>query len=137
MASETLDDGPVQAHITPAKVYVGIFAALIVLTLLMVKIPSCDCGAVTTVAGVVIATLQASLVTAFFMHLSHGRVFNTLTLLAAFFLLGIFLLLTHEDLANRGRVSADNGTRILPRTGEWAPGGMSSADRLPPKAPAP
>ena len=129
------DDGRVHVHIAPARFYWGIFVALVILTGITVKVSDYDFGSANTVIAILIATMKASLVAAFFMHLRHDKLFNTFAFLSAFLFLGIFLLLTSDDLFKRGRTDDAYGTRIFPRSGEVAPGGFPSAMVVPSAAP--
>jgi cytochrome c oxidase subunit 4 len=117
------DDGQVHAHIASAQFYWGIFSALIVLTLLTVKVSYYDFGSANIIIALVIATMKASLVAAFFMHLRHDNLFNTIAFLAAFLFLAIFILLTYDDLGVRPRERPGYIQTVDPRTGERAPGG--------------
>jgi cytochrome c oxidase subunit 4 len=117
------DDGAVHVHIASNGFYIGIFGALICLTLLTVKVSYYDFGQANIFIALLIATMKASLVAAFFMHLRHDKLFNTLSFLAAFLFLAIFILLTYDDLGYRGRVDSAYGTKTLPQTGTPAPGG--------------
>jgi cytochrome c oxidase subunit 4 len=118
------DDGAVHVHIASTQFYIGIFAALVVLTILTVKVSYYDFGPANIVIAILIATAKASLVATFFMHLRHDKLFNTLAFLSAFVFLGVFILLTYDDLGNRGKVDNDYGGTLDPRTGLAAPGGL-------------
>jgi cytochrome c oxidase subunit 4 len=118
------DDGSAHSHVATVRFYVGIFSALVVLTILTVKVSYYDFGAANTVVALLIATAKASLVAAFFMHLRHDSLFNTLALLAAFLFLAIFILLTYDDTSRRGQIDPDYGGTIMPQTGLAAPGAM-------------
>jgi cytochrome c oxidase subunit 4 len=115
------DDGKVHAHISSARFYLGVFGALIVLTFITVKVSYYDFGSANTVIAILIATMKASLVAAFFMHLRHDRLFNTLAFLAAFLFLSVFLLLTYDDLGKRGMVDPTYGGKVEPVSGQVAP----------------
>jgi cytochrome c oxidase subunit 4 len=117
------DDGAVHVHIASSQFYWGIFAALICLTFVTVKVSYYDFGSANIIIAILIATMKASLVAAFFMHLRHDKLFNTISFLAAFLFLGIFILLTYDDLGYRGRVDNDYGGRFQLQTGAAAPGG--------------
>jgi cytochrome c oxidase subunit 4 len=117
------DDGRVHVHLSSAGFYWGIFAALIVLTLLTVRVSYYDFGSANIVIALVVATMKASLVAAFFMHLRHDKLFNTVAFLAAFLFLAIFILLTYDDLGMRGRSAQSYTIFVDPRTGQLAPGG--------------
>jgi cytochrome c oxidase subunit IV len=116
------DDGAVHVHIAPTRFYWAIFAALVVLTVATVKVSYYDFGSANIIIALVIASTKASLVAAFFMHLRHDKLFNTLILLAAFLFLSLFILLTWDDLGIRAH---DHGyaQKISPETGLGAPGG--------------
>jgi cytochrome c oxidase subunit 4 len=117
------DDGQVHAHIATSQFYWGIFGALIVLTLATVRVSYYDFGSANIIIAIVIATMKASLVAAFFMHLRHDSLFNTIAFLAAFLFLAIFILLTYDDLGVRARETPTYIQSTDPRTGEMAPGG--------------
>ena len=117
------DDGAVHVHIASTRFYVGIFAALIALTIATVKVSYYDFGAANIIIAMLIATTKASLVAAFFMHLRHDKLFNTLAFLAAFLFLAIFILLTYDDMGYRAQVDGAYGGRVDPRSGQSAPGG--------------
>src|SRR5271154_294873 len=90
---EHLDDGQVHPHIASTQFYCGIFAALVFLTILTVRVSYYHFGAANIIIAMLIATAKAALVATFFMHLRHDKLFNTLALLAAFLFLAIFILL--------------------------------------------
>ena len=117
------DDGAVHVHIASTRFYVGIFLALIFFTFATVKVSYYDFGSANIVIALLVATTKATLVAAFFMHLRHDKLFNTLSFLAAFLFLGIFILLTYDDLGNRGKVDWAYGGTVFPQTGIGAPGG--------------
>ena len=118
------DDGAVHVHIASTQFYVGIFAALVCLTIATVKVSYYDFGPANVIVALLIATTKAGLVATFFMHLRHDKLFNTLTFLAAFLFLAIFIVFTYDDLGKRGQVDNDYGGTIDPKTGIAAPGGL-------------
>ena len=117
------DDGEVHVHIGSNLSYVGIFAALICLTFLTVKVSYYDFGKANILIAMLIATMKGSLVAAFFMHLRYDKLFNTLAFLGSFMFLAIFILLTYDDLGDRGRIDFAYGGTVDPHTGIVAPGG--------------
>ncbi len=119
------DDGAVHAHIAPVMFYVGIFGALIFLTFVTVGVSYFDFGSANTIIALVVATMKASLVAAFFMHLTHDKLFNTICLLAAFLFLGVFFILTYEDQSHRAMIDDANGSSMYLAKGQVAPGGIS------------
>src|ERR1700743_2667988 len=118
------DDGAVHVHIASTQFYVGIFAALVFLTIVTVKVSYYDFGKANILVAMLIATMKASLVATFFMHLRHDKLFHTLTFLAAFLFLAIFILFTYDDLSRRGDLDNDYGGRTDLRSGQAAPGGL-------------
>lgn len=118
------DDGKVHAHVSSPFFLVAIFAALIVLTVVTVAVSYVDLGSANTFVAMFVATLKASLVSIFFMHLAHDKPFNALVFVGAFVFLGVFISLSNDDLSTRGRVDVDSGGRVLERTGQVAPGGL-------------
>ncbi len=58
------------------------------------------------------------------MHLRHDKLFNTLTFLSAFVFLGVFIVLTYDDLGRRGEIDNAYGGTVDLQTGIAAPGGL-------------
>ena len=116
------DGGAVHVHISPSRFYWGIFGALVCLTIATVKVSYYDFGSANILIALLIATMKATLVAAFFMHLRYDKLFNTVAFLAAFLFLGIFILLTGDDLIVRAH---DHGyaQKMSAETGLQAPGG--------------
>ena len=118
------DDGAVHSHISSVQFYVGIFLALVCLTILTVKVSYYDFGPANIIVALLIATMKAGLVATFFMHLAHDKLFNTLAFISAFLFLSVFIMLTNDDLGRRAQVDWVYGGTVDPRTGLAAPGGM-------------
>jgi cytochrome c oxidase subunit 4 len=134
------DDGRVHSHVEKTQFYVGIFAALVVLTIITVKVSYYDFGAANIVVALLIATAKASLVALFFMHLRHDNLFNAFAFLASFIFLALFILLTYDDLGRRAKLDPDYGGTFAPETGLPAPGGLpattATANEAPGAAPS-
>ena len=88
------------------KIYVAVFATLLVMTATTTAISSLDLGAWNTVAALAIAFFKASLVVLFFMHVKYGSRLTQLVILGALLWLAILLVLTFSDFATRGWLSA-------------------------------
>ena len=91
------------------RIYIGVFAALMVLTAVTVAASRLDAGVATTIViAMTIATVKGSLVASFFMHLAwEKRSIYALLLVAAAFLIamiGLFLWHYYEPL--NGTVTA-------------------------------
>jgi cytochrome c oxidase subunit 4 len=121
--SEHADDGAVHVHIASTRFYVGIFVALVFFTIVTVKVSYYDFGSANIIIALLVATMKASLVATFFMHLRHDRLFNTISFLGAFLFLAIFILLSYDDLGRRGHLDNSFGGSHDLRSGEPAPGG--------------
>lgn len=85
------------AHVIPAQVLVAVFAALIVLTGVTVAVTWVDLGPWNLVAAMAIATVKASLVALYFMHLRYDHPFHGLVFVAALVFLALFLVPTLQD----------------------------------------
>lgn len=118
------DDGAVHAHVSNLGFMVGIFCTLLVLTVVTVRVSYFDFGSANTAIAIAIATVKASLVATFFMHLKYDKGFHTFIFIMAFVFLGVMLFFCLDDLETRGKVDVDNMVRIQERTGLQAPGGF-------------
>jgi cytochrome c oxidase subunit 4 len=128
------DEGAVQAHVSSPIFYGAVFSALLVLTITTVgqwwflhhyKI---DLGAFNVIIVILIATLKASLVVAFFMHLRWDNKFNALIFISCIFFVGVFFAYTLNDTEKRGELDGDQNVRVLPKTGADAPGGFEKKE---------
>lgn len=128
------DDGAVHAHISSAGFYVVIFLALISLTILTVGQSYVDLGRFNLIVVILIATMKASLVVSFFMHLRWDNKFNVLMFLTSLLFIGVFFAYTMNDTDRRGEMDPDQNVRVLPKTGENAPGGFDKEGETVPSA---
>lgn len=87
--------------IVPRRIYVAIFAALMVLTGLTTLVAFFDLGLANPVVALSIAVLKASLVVLFFMHVRWSSRLTWVIGGASLFWLGIMLVLTLSDYATR------------------------------------
>ena len=83
--------------------YLLVWAALIALTLLAAAVPEAGLtGAMGVAAPLIIATIKASLVLLFFMHLYHDRGFYRPIIAVSVITAGVFFVLLYFDVAYRG-----------------------------------
>src|SRR5688572_33401084 len=61
-----------EPHVLPLSVYWGVFLALVVGTIVTVWTATIDLGALNLVVALAIATIKASLVILFFMHVKYS-----------------------------------------------------------------
>ena len=98
-------------HITPLFTYYAVFSALIVLTFVTVGVSHLGLpGLLSIIVAMAVASVKATLVCAWFMHLLHDTKFNVLLFLAAFWFMGVFFVFTSFDLMNRDRVMKTSDT---------------------------
>ena len=89
-------------HISSVKLYVGIWAALICLTVVTALVSFVDLGPFNTVVALVIATFKGVLVVLFFMHVKYAHERMTkVVIAAAFFFLLLLLALSMTDYTTR------------------------------------
>ncbi|MFK8114912.1 MAG: cytochrome C oxidase subunit IV family protein [Rubripirellula sp.] len=91
------DDGHDFAHPMPIPVLLGVFFALTFLTIVTVAQASFDFGSWDIMIVMVIATIKATLVMAFFMHMAFDKPFNVIIFLGSFIFVGLFVIFTLSD----------------------------------------
>lgn len=97
--SEPEEHHPI-AHVMPVSTLLGVFAALIALTVITVVAasPQFDFGSWNLWIAMVIATLKAGLVALYFMHLRYDSPFNGLVFITGLVFLALFLSITLLDV---------------------------------------
>ncbi len=92
--------GLVLTHAVPLKLLAGVFAALLVLTVLTVTVTTVDLGRYNVWVALLIAGVKGALVAEVFMHLRWDRPFHRFLLLSAIafvvLFIGIALMDTHS-----------------------------------------
>lgn len=126
------------AHSNSATIYVVILGALLVLTGVTVGAAYVNFGSssINLIIAVLIATVKATLVALFFMHLRHDPPLNAIIFVSSLIFLGLFLLFPLIDIGSRDKV-VPYGLRMQtqPAAQKQAPAGAAPA--TPPAAPAP
>jgi cytochrome c oxidase subunit 4 len=88
-AHETPSPAPAHAagehgpHVLPPRVLLGTAAALLALTAVTVAVARVDLGAVNVAVALGVATVKATLVALFFMHLKYEHRFHLVVLVGA------------------------------------------------------
>jgi cytochrome c oxidase subunit 4 len=90
-------DGHDFAHPMPVPMLLAVFVALTVLTVITVGQASFDFGSYDVLIVMIIATIKATLVGAFFMHLAHDKPFNIFIFVGSFVFVGLFVIFTLSD----------------------------------------
>lgn len=115
-------------HAGDWKVYLAILVALLILTVVTVTAASFDFGSANVLIAIIIATIKASLVALFFMHLRHDSAVNSIIFLSALLFLSFLLILCMIDV----------NSRIEPKPYNWKgpdPGLISPAELNKPQVP--
>jgi cytochrome c oxidase subunit 4 len=89
-------------HVSPKSVYYSIFAALMVLTAITVFAAFVNLGNLNFPVAMAIATIKATLVVLFFMHVKYSSRLTKLVVMTSLFFLFILLGETFMDYASRG-----------------------------------
>jgi cytochrome c oxidase subunit 4 len=90
------------AHIASVKSYVSIFLTLMALTAITVAVAYVNLGQFNKVVALGIASLKATLVILYFMHVKYSSHLTKLVVVSGFFFLIVLLGLTMSDYASRG-----------------------------------
>ena len=101
-------------HVLPIRIYAAVAAALLVLTFVTVKVSYYDFGVLNLFVAMGVATLKATLVVLFFMHLKYDEKFNAIIFLGSITFLTIFFVLTLADTMERGKVDAIEAHELVP-----------------------
>jgi len=88
-------------HIVPVPVYLGVFLALIVGTIVTTLVAYVDLGPFNIVVALFVAICKATLVILFFMHVKYSPKLTKLVVIAGIFWLIILLTITETDLLTR------------------------------------
>ena len=89
------------SHIASVKSYVGIFLTLMVLTAITVAVAYVNLGQLNKVVALGIASVKATLVILYFMHVKYASRMTKLIVVSGFFFLMILLSLTMLDYGSR------------------------------------
>lgn len=101
-------------HILPLKIYLIIGGSLLALTGITVYIASLDFGAMNLLVALGIATLKATLVGMYFMHLKYdNKLYATMFLLSIIFL-GLFIVFTMFDTMRRDDINPERSQHVKP-----------------------
>lgn len=104
MASHEHDEEHGLAHIASKKILLMVFAVLLFFTILTVMATMVDFGKQTNlVIAMTIATIKATLVAAYFMHLRYDRLFHTVVIASGLLAAVLFVGLAFMDGAQYQR----------------------------------
>jgi len=89
------------AHHGGPKIYTANLFALLFLTIVTVAAASFNFGSANVVIALAIASVKATLVALFFMHLVWDKPVNSVIAIAGFLFLGIFMMFDFIDVTSR------------------------------------
>ncbi len=90
-----------QHHIIPIPVYLGVFGALLLGTVITVWVAEYNFGNWNTVIAMAVASVKASLVLLYFMHLKYDSNMNRVIFGSGFFFLLILFAVSVIDIYTR------------------------------------
>ena len=123
------------AHPVSVKLLLSVFFSLVFLTVLTIVLNDLPLGSADIVIAMMIATLKASLVMLFFMHMFWEKGFNVVAFLSSLFFVSLFIGFTLMDTGSyRDDIdSFPEDKQPAPRVPRTAPGVSSNDVRpLPP-----
>lgn len=91
------EDGTEFAHPMPLPVLFTVFGILVLLTIVTVMQANFDLGRFDLLLVMGIATVKATLVALFFMHLAFDKPLNLVIFLSSFVFVGLFVIFTLGD----------------------------------------
>jgi cytochrome c oxidase subunit 4 len=95
------DEHAPHVHVTPMWIYMAVFLALAVGTLLTWWVSTIELGMWNTPIALLIATIKAVLVILFFMHVIHSTRLTWVVVIASFLWLAMLFVLTFADYLTR------------------------------------
>lgn len=99
-------------HVLDLKVYMGVYGALLVLTVVTVGVSFAGLGKLSIPVAMAVAVVKAALVVGYFMHLKYETRLHSLVFFSSFIFLAIFFSLTMFDLAFRGGSVRETGNAV-------------------------
>jgi cytochrome c oxidase subunit 4 len=88
-------------HIVAIPIYLGVFIALVIGTIVTWQVSLLDLGRLNAVVALTIAVCKATLVVLFFMHVKYSTKLTKLVVVCGIFWLLILLTVTEADLLTR------------------------------------
>jgi cytochrome c oxidase subunit 4 len=106
-------DGEHHEHIAPLSMYMGVFGALVVLTIVTVGVSELGIPQpYSLILAMIVAVCKASLVVTFFMHRLWDDRLNSLVFVGTVIFVGFFFALTMTDLLSRDLLIKETGNHV-------------------------
>ncbi len=84
-------------HVVDPRILLAVWATLLVLTLVTVGVTRLELGAFAFLVAMIIATVKASLVALYFMHLRYDHPFHAVVLIASLVFVALFIYVALVD----------------------------------------
>lgn len=94
-------------HVSPVWQFTAVFVALLILTIITYLVSFAGLGSASLPVAMAVATVKASLVVAFFMHLFYEDRVYAFMFLSCFIFVAIFFLFVLFDIAKTGEMNAE------------------------------
>lgn len=100
-------------HVMPLPMYFGVFGALLVLTVITVGVSVLGLPPLLSIiVALAVATVKATLVVLYFMHLRYENLFYSFIFVSSLFFVLLFFVFTLGDTAYRGFVVPEQDTAV-------------------------
>ncbi|MBM74367.1 MAG: cytochrome oxidase subunit IV [Proteobacteria bacterium] len=97
-------------EVAPLSTYLGVYFTLLFLTIVTVGVSYLGLpSSISIVVAMIVASIKAFFVCAWFMHLLHDDKLNIIMFFASIWFMGIFFVFTVSDLSFRDRVMKYQG----------------------------
>ena len=123
MSAHTAHAGEATHAGNPPRIYLLVLLALLILTAVTVGVSYIDFGDGNVIVALIVATIKASLVGLFFMHLLHDKKINAVIIIFAFVFLGLLLMTCFLD--------KDSRDTYIPANAKPPAGGMPEKKEMP------
>ncbi len=100
-----MSENATTGHVSSMKTYLGVGAALLVLTVVTVAVSFVDLGGFNVVVALLIASIKGTLVVLFFMHLLHDNKLYLTIFISALIFLFILIIFTMFDTMTRDEMT--------------------------------
>jgi cytochrome c oxidase subunit IV len=88
-------------HAAPLGMYIAVFFALMILTVVTVWVSRIDLGAMNTLVAMAIAIVKATVVILWFMHVIHSPRMTWIVVISSFLWLAVMFVLFFSDYLTR------------------------------------
>lgn len=120
--------GHSQVHVSPVRLYVVVWVALMALTIITVGVAQLDFGPLNVVVAMTVATIKAALVVLFFMHLKYDKPFHAVAFGLGIVFFGIFLGFQLLDVGTRTDPEPARNFAVIPTPTPYVAGSHGAAE---------